>query len=376
MDLDLSTNVSRNISVQGNETTDHAVAYYWVYTYDYFNWFVSLPTYKAYLIMLDNILPVIMVSIVCLSVVGNLLTMAVVLQAKNRNQSISIYIASLALADLIINCGITFPNLLHLKGYLEESYSMLDCKLRGLIPSAGEYVSVWTLTVISIERAISVTFPHRIKSFCNITKAKTIVAMMWIIGLSLASVIAAIAMHMELPSGLKKCTIMPEALTFYQYYFYRFYFIVAFMIPLSIVLTCTSVILYKICKRSEVLSNGENKKKVITSVTKALIMVNIAFILLCGPTLIYYLLDSFDFFEDYVTPYHAVEKMFVRTIFTTLIDLNSAINFLLYFLSGARFRNDLLEFVTWRKRKPRFPLPTASFKLDTSTTASSIKEKK
>ena len=134
--------------------------------------------------------------------------------------------------------------------------------------------------------------------------------------------------------------------TFFSSYFSWIDNIVLFLLPAVLTISCNVAIVTRLMRI------GENFNSNVTETNKArkrqamimTLIVSTAFVLLDGPLGVYVVLWPFVFSESadlYRDQFSSKEDMIVYTVVSTLAQVNHCINFVMYFLSGPRFRRDL-----------------------------------
>ena len=134
--------------------------------------------------------------------------------------------------------------------------------------------------------------------------------------------------------------------TFFSSYFSWIDNIVLFLLPAVLIISCN------VATVTRLMRTGENLNSNVTETNKArkrqamiiTLIVSTAFVLLVGPLGVYVVLWPFVFSESadlYRDQIGSKEDMIVYTVVATLAQVNNCINFVMYFLSGPRFRRDL-----------------------------------
>lgn len=290
-----------------------------------------------------------------MSLFGNTLVIVVLMQKKNRRFTTSIYITSLAVADLLVNCvsGLLNWAVANVQ-IIAVTYSTLDCQVRATFLIMIRCVAIWMLAVISVERAICVLIPHTVRVFCTLHIAKCICISVWLIafcyGAAHSSMIGAYPL---VYFGTLDCRYRREFHEFVLKYFYTIYSLTVFHIPYFTILVCTVVILAVLIRRKISHTANMSRAKHQRSVTVALLIVNIVFLLTLGQkaafnylTEIWGILGSPRTLDDYQL------KVVLVNGTITLRDTNSVVNVFIYFLSGTNFRKTAIELVCyWRRSK-------------------------
>ncbi|XP_076458595.1 uncharacterized protein LOC143292293 [Babylonia areolata] len=98
----------------------------------------------------------------------------------------------------------------------------------------------------------------------------------------------------------------------------------------------------------------QGHRKAANSVTVTVITVSVAFVVLTLPTSIDYIVNYFARQHDRVTGYERATAAFVQAVTALLSQLNHAVNFYLYTLTGRRFREEFIKVLNCaRNRRQR-----------------------
>ena len=118
-------------------------------------------------------------------------------------------------------------------------------------------------------------------------------------------------------------------------------FCVTFAVPCIVIMVGNTIIILKITQASRARSHmvASDKKKNTSSLTITLIILNIIFIISMAPASIFLLtfylsIESQD--DEQIT-----RAIFIFDMVNCLAGLNATVNFILYFLSGSKFRADV-----------------------------------
>ena len=175
-------------------------------------------------------------SISLVAVLGNGLVIFVIVKNRKMQTVTNIFIANLALADVIIGLFSTpfqFQPALHQRWDLP----VFLCKLAPSVKVLSVNVSVFTLTVISIDRFVAVLFPF--KAGFSKTTAILGIALIWIVGIA-SSIPEGLSFNFEYVSdqingGTKPYCNIVWPLENAGKYYHLYLFIVQYMLPLMVI---------------------------------------------------------------------------------------------------------------------------------------------
>lgn len=310
---------------------------------------VSVPEMML-IINLKQAMPYVLLIMASLSIIGNIIVLLVVLQEKNRKFSTPIYIASLAASNLITSLSNEVPDWLISMGYLKaDRYPVLHCNIVAFMKALGNYVSVWSLSVVATERAISVLFPHKVKLICTSKASRKIVFSLWTVW-SMFSIIEMIDATFREVDVLGKvytiCLYSEKFATFFAGEGYSIInYTVSFVIPFLLILSSTLVILAVLFSKS---GDIKSRKSRVTSVSLTLLQVNIIFLITSGPFGFMRILQSNPDFLDQVSLDIESLRKHVRVallndIFSLLKSCNTFLSVFVYFLLNPKFRKDFIK---------------------------------
>ena len=284
--------------------------------------------------------------LIVLGTVGNGVSIAVMRQEKLKSAVATIYLTALALVDtglLWFGVGSWWAATALKWSFRNQHLAM--CRLNLYLINCLPMLSSWVLVFVSVQRALVVLFPFKAKVIATRKKsyASLIVLLMSIMTYNLYSIITADLIRYEHPDG------HVEHMCMYGFYvgdFDKKYWgiislIVTLILPFGTLLIANVIIIIKVIqakvKRSRLQSTDHDQGHV-TKMTTTLVCVSIIFLILNMPYTIVF----------FVMPYPDYTDLKYLTIFdilgecaTFLTSLNSAINFVLYCLTGPAFRKEL-----------------------------------
>ncbi|ELT88617.1 hypothetical protein CAPTEDRAFT_27008, partial [Capitella teleta] len=143
---------------------------------------------------------------------ANLLSFLVFTVTHLKRQSSSIYLASLAMADIIFLSSLTFIWLGGLPSQMKLSLFHQDiwCQLVLYSTHVTTFLSVWYVVSFTVERYIIVHYPLRKDRYCTPKRAKRVVISLAGIGLLLYSFVPITSGVSELEPGRGVCMPLPE----------------------------------------------------------------------------------------------------------------------------------------------------------------------
>ena len=228
--------------------------------------------------------------------------------------------------------------------------ALTGCKIHVFLVYFIKHLSAWLLVAVALERFISVWFPLRAKTICTHRNAA--------FGITVIAVaLVGINMHIFWTFGEKTVPIANSNRTHRDACTYRRQFDFFFQeiwpgleasvytyIPFTIMLVFNTLIIFRLArarllrKRLSATSHGSQDSIRMTTMTSMLLAATFTFLILTTPVSLY--LNGQNSYWKYEKKRNPNFKIF-WVITQQLMYLNNAINFLLYFTSSTRFRQEL-----------------------------------
>lgn len=116
---------------------------------------------------------------------GNAMVVLVVWRCRSMHTPTNCYLVSLAVADLLLLFWATLPTLVEYNMVIDEHISgPAGCSIMVFTQYLGVNVSSLSITALTVERYIAICHPMRAHTICTISRAKRIIAGLWIAGLT------------------------------------------------------------------------------------------------------------------------------------------------------------------------------------------------
>lgn len=292
-----------------------------------------------------------------LAFIGNSLTILVFLSNTRMNDSsFSVYVKSLAVTDTLV---LFFKLLSYINKTSKTFYRPILCTVLIFLGEASTLISVWILVIITIERTVVILFPFYTKKLISKSRAKLMVLTTSVI--------------MTLFSA--KILIIPledsnhEAMRCHPVESWRYYKIVNTTInefsycyiPLIVVSVGNYMTLYTvrraIFKRHNVLTNNSYREKRRShdwnenQLMVMLLFVTLMFIVYFVPFTILNAISRFGVpFVNCIELRGFKVFLLLKMLVDFLKDLNFCTNFIIYFISGRRFRHAFISLIKCRSK--------------------------
>lgn len=136
--------------------------------------------------------------LVSLGTLGNCLSVYVFCGTKMRRASSSWYLSALAISDtgFLLSIFVTWLNLFEIGIFNRPGY----CQFFVYLPTLCSFLSVWFVVSFTVERFVAVRYPLRRQSMCTVTRAKTTLLGLTIVGLIVCSPVLWFAAPRPIPN--------------------------------------------------------------------------------------------------------------------------------------------------------------------------------
>lgn len=293
-----------------------------------------------------------------LGTIGNVLSILVLRRPIIRKSVCSMYLVVLAITDLLVlYTGLLRQWILNTFDFDIRATSSAACKIHIWILYSSMDYSAWILIAVTIERVLLLWFPNKMQCIC--TKK---VAMLVLI--SIASFLLLVNSHIlygyELSTGktANHCHYVSKSyLKFWISLWPSIDLVIFCIIPVSFLVVGNILIFVKVLISRRAInrqvstysaSSQQRRDSKFSSMTAMLIAVNCVF-LVCNIPSRAFMIEHTSWSFD--TCGHNYAKMsLLWCIFNLLMYVNNSVNFLLYIISGSRFRNEMKEMFKRRKQ--------------------------
>ncbi|CAH1797076.1 unnamed protein product [Owenia fusiformis] len=301
--------------------------------------------------------------ILSVGIVGNAMAAVVLLQRTMRSSTSSMYLIALAFVDTIvlltglvrewIKYGIS-PYREHFGYWMMKpsdvrDYTDAGCKLHMFILYTTIHISAWLLVCLAVDRVIAVFIPHKSKLLCthNVTLGAIGVTVLVCIALNAHFFVT---VKLNTRSGYSWCATNGDKNSTNAKWKKTYQIIdavVASYAPFVIMLSANLMIIGKLMlikyKRGQMVSYSSSNDSKLNTMTAILLTVNFVFFVTTCPIVV--LKKYYTVWFDLNTWEGYMNNELAFAICNILFYLNSALNFLLYCISGPRFRREFMVLV-------------------------------
>ncbi|KAL8573375.1 hypothetical protein ACOMHN_032390 [Nucella lapillus] len=270
---------------------------------------------------------------------------------KAGESAINIYFTAIAVLDLIILWINTLSMwLFHMFEIRTSAVHTVVCKVHTWIGT----MSCWCVVCMTVHRAMSVVWPHRVNLLCTrrtvllvITGVIVFFAILYshyLIGFETVNV-----------NGQYWCYLGPNDASYGYFVEHIFVYIeltVYSALPFIFLVVSNSILVWKLSQSVRAAAGGkltqgdpeqaEARERAARSVTRTVILVSVAFLVITLPNSINYIVN-FLFQANSASGYESAESSFINAVCGVLTNVNYAVNFYLYCLTGRRFREEFIN---------------------------------
>ncbi|NXD14962.1 OPRD protein, partial [Nothocercus nigrocapillus] len=258
----------------------------------------------------------------------------------------NIYIFNLALADALATSTLPFQS----TKYVMETWPFgeLLCKVVLSIDYYNMFTSIFTLTMMSVDRYIAVCHPVKALDFRTPAKAKIINVCIWVlssvIGVPIMVMAHSLCFNPSLiifspADGMVVCTLQfPDPPVYWDTMTKICVFIFAFMVPILVITVCYGLMILRL-KSVRLLSGSKEKDRNLRRITRMVLVVVAAFIICWTPIHIFVIVWTLVGI-DKKNPYVVASLHFCIALGYT----NSSLNPVLYAFLDENFKRCFREF--------------------------------
>ncbi|KPP66150.1 delta-type opioid receptor-like [Scleropages formosus] len=202
----------------------------------------------------------------------------------------NIYIFNLALADALATSTLPFQSAKYLMN--TWPFGELICKVVIAIDYYNMFTSIFTLTMMSVDRYIAVCHPVRALDFRTPIKAKIINVCVWILSSAVGVPIMIMAITKVNDKGKTVCTLkFPDPDWYWDTVTKICVFIFAFVVPVLVITICYGLMILRL-KSVRLLSGSKEKDKNLRRITRMVLVVVAAFIVCWTPIHIFIIVKT------------------------------------------------------------------------------------
>ena len=292
--------------------------------------------------------------LVPIGLVGNTLSFTVMIRSRNRKMSTCIYMAAISINDnlMMLMCFHDY----FVAGLQMHKWYPIECKFAAFVALFALQNWTYLILFMTIDKYIAIKWPHKAATYSTPGRAKRI-------ALGLYGLVCIYNMpHCFLSSVIGNKCFNFGVRNFISKVYSWFSFCVNVIIPFTFLIHMNYVIVktvrnsHKMHVSSGIVTRQAAMKSTENQLTIMMLLVTTLFLILLCPTYIRFI---FLLFARVDTPLQYANSMLFYEITSKLYNTNSGINFLLYCISGKKFRNDLKEILYCTKTESLSDQPTS-----------------
>ncbi|XP_056336369.1 opioid receptor, delta 1a [Danio aesculapii] len=230
-------------------------------------------------------------SVICVvGLLGNILVMYGVVRYTKLKTATNIYIFNLALADALATSTLPFQSTKYLMN--TWPFGELLCKVVIAIDYYNMFTSIFTLTMMSVDRYIAVCHPVRALEFRTPIKAKIINVCIWILSSAVGVPIMIMAVTRVTNQNTTVCMLkFPDPDWYWDTVTKICVFIFAFVVPVLVITICYGLMILRL-KSVRLLSGSKEKDRNMRRITRMVLVVVAAFIICWTPIHIFIIVKT------------------------------------------------------------------------------------
>ncbi|XP_042346587.1 delta-type opioid receptor-like [Plectropomus leopardus] len=228
-------------------------------------------------------------SLICVvGLLGNVLVMYGVVRYTKMKTATNIYIFNLALADALATSTLPFQSAKCLMS--TWPFGEVLCKVVIAIDYYNMFTSIFTLTMMSVDRYIAVCHPVRALDFRTPAKAKLINVCIWILSSAVGVPVMIIAVTRVTDKGNTSCELsFPKP--YWNTVMKICVFVFAFVVPVLVITICYGLMILRL-KSVRLLSGSKEKDRNLRRITRMVLVVVAAFIICWTPIHIFIIVTT------------------------------------------------------------------------------------
>ncbi|KAL8569545.1 hypothetical protein ACOMHN_002091 [Nucella lapillus] len=291
---------------------------------------------------------------------GNIATVCVMRRMKDHNSSHHVFIIALAVCDLSCLYVGTFPRfLLEFFGLDLWAVHSVTCKLSTWLIYSTITMSAWLLTAVTVQRTMAIRWPHKIRVMCTVRRTWTVVA---------ALVSAAFALHSHCPimlqlSEAKQCVAKSaDYLFFIQKVLTWLNLWTSSFAPFAILLVCDVALSLSLFQATSMTvsarpvhtdhhpPSSDSRRDTAWKTSVMVLAISVTFLVLTMPLCVVLVWYNFNIVQISRNPRLMATMKLTHSVTLLLFYTNNAINFLLYCVTGTKFRKEFVQWICCRGR--------------------------
>lgn len=289
---------------------------------------------------------------------GNILTILILSKKKNRITSTAVFLMFLAVSDICILLTTILTHWIFIVWDFDiRTVNDTACKLHVFLTYFSIHFSSWVLVLVTIERMICVLIPHKVHFLMNRKKgiiSLVVVALCLFIANGHFFLGAKITYTVWHDANRTMC--MGVGSEIYQEFMDKIWtwidLCLSFAIPCALILIGNVLILVQLSRISHRRQDMGVTQQGKHTLTILLHLLTIVFLVSMAPYAIFMIVIPY-ILENTTDVIHELETIdSILRILLLLLALNPTLNFILYFLSGSKFRTEVRSLLSCQEYRP------------------------
>ncbi|XP_017164604.1 mu-type opioid receptor isoform X1 [Poecilia reticulata] len=210
-------------------------------------------------------------------------------QYTKMKTATNIYIFSLALADALVTSTLPFQSVNYLMG--TWPFGDILCKMVMSIDYYNMFISIFTLTTMSIDRYIAVCHPVKALDFRTPRNAKIVNVCNWILSSAIGLPVTFLASTVT-NANIVDCKLdFPSPAWYWETLMKICVFIFAFIMPILIITVCYGLMILRL-KSVRMLSGSQEKDRNLRRITRMVLVVVAVFIICWTPIHVFVIISA------------------------------------------------------------------------------------
>ncbi|KAH3709261.1 thyrotropin-releasing hormone receptor-like [Dreissena polymorpha] len=327
------------------------------------DYYKQLTIYKAGVLIWKVVPPV----FILLGTIGNCLSILVLTRRSIRVSTTALFLTVLACSDLLVlYSGLLRQWLIYLYNTDVRHISEAGCKIHTWLVYSSLDFSAWIIIILTLERVISSWLPHRAKTMCtNKTAVFILIAVCVFILVKNSHFLYGLVFEIaneKTNQVEQKCVAIDQNYSHFEYEVQPWIDMCVYcIVPFAIILIGNVSILFKVLQsqkktkstvapsqssRSRGQQQGIRHAKQ-SSTTAILFTLSIVFLVTTSPVSIYLIVETY-WIQD-ADDAKLAKLDFWWAVVNMLMYSKNSVNFLLYCLSGTKFKKEFFRLINWKK---------------------------
>jgi len=299
--------------------------------------------------------------LIIMGTIGNIISIIVLSKPRFNRHPSTTYLLGLAASDMsMLYIGLLRQWVKYAFEVDIRHISPIICKVHWWLMYVMSDWTVWTLALITVERLVATLIPYKSKKICTKRSAKVTVISIVVFSLLVNSNLLYGFGEVETQEGnttiIRPCAPVNEEYAKFFFTVWTWIDLCKFsLIPFVILAAGNVLIVFKLVQsRRKVKKDASNSESRSASKAKQsnmsvlLVCLNFVFIICTLPVCVYFIGEAYWIPQD--VPRNVQQQDPWWALVNIMLYTNNTSNFILYILTGSRFREEVIKLFTFRRR--------------------------